>query len=362
MVIKVGSAVLSGGKPGLDAAVIRRLAATVAGARARGLEVILVSSGAISAGTKALNLKSRPSTTQLKQAAAAVGQSRLMRAWEAALARRGLTAAQILLTREDLRDRERYLNARNTLFALLRLGVVPVINENDTVAVEEIRFGDNDGLSALVAGLVDAGLLVLLTDQDGLYDRDPRQGPAQLVRLVLPGDAPAAAAKPGPLGSGGMDSKVRAGRSASEMGIAAVIASGLKPKALEAVLAGEEEGTWFVPEIRPLEKRKAWLAFASHPKGEVRVDQGAREALVGRGKSLLPSGVRALTGVFEAGDAVSLTQDGREFARGLTNFSSRDLERIKGLKTSEVEAVLGHKPADEVVHRDNLALTGGKRP
>ena len=347
----------------MDAAAIRRLAGAVAAARERGLEVVVVSSGAIAAGTKALGLKTRPATTQLKQAAAAVGQSRLMRAWETALSRKGLSAAQILLTREDLRDRERYLNARNTLFALLRLGVVPVINENDTVAVDEIRFGDNDVLSALVAGLVDAGLLVLLTDQDGLYDRDPRQGPAELVRVVLPGHAPVSAGgKAGPLGSGGMDSKVRAGALAAEMGIAAAIASGLKPRALEAVLSGEEEGTWFSPETRPLEKRKAWLAFVSHPKGQVHVDQGAMEALTRRGKSLLPSGVRSLSGTFEPGDAVSLVLEGREFARGLTNFASRDLERVKGLKTSEVEGALGHKPADEVVHRDNLALTGGKRP
>jgi glutamate 5-kinase len=356
IVVKVGSGALSGGRGGLDAAVLRRLAADVSDARAAGREVVLVSSGAILAGRERLKLSARPST-QLKQAAAAVGQSRLMRAWEAAFARSGTIVAQVLLTREDLQDRERYLNARNTLLTLLRLGVVPIVNENDTVAVEEIKFGDNDGLSALVAGLVDAGLLVLLTDQDGLFTDDPRANPdARLVARVRPGEEPARIRGAGPWGSGGMGSKVRAARQAAEGGVATVVASGAKPGVLAELLAGRAAGTLFEPAASPLAKRRQWLAFASKPRGRIVVDAGAREALVERAKSLLASGVKSLSGRFEPGDAVSLVEGGVEFARGLANYGARDLERIKGLKTAQIEAALGHKPADEVVHRDNLAI------
>lgn len=354
--MKVGSSVISG-EQGLNATSIGRLAKDVAGLRARGLEVVVVSSGAIAAGRKVLGLRGRPATTQLKQAAAAVGQSRLMRAWETALGRQRLSAAQVLLTWEDLRDRGRYLSARNTLLTLLRLGVVPVINENDTVAVEEIRFGDNDVLSALVAGLVDAGLLALLTDQEGLYDRDPRSAPdAALMSMVRPQDAPRTYGRAGPLGSGGMDSKVKAARMSSDMGVPAVIASGLIPGMLASILDGASSGTWFEPDSKPLEKRKQWIAFASRPSGRIAVDRGAMEAVVRRMKSLLPSGVKSLSGSFGSGDAVSLEYDGTEFARGLSNYSSLDLERVKGLKTAQIEAVLSYKPADEVIHRDNLVV------
>ena len=356
LVVKLGSGVLSGGGQGLDAATLRRLAGDVAAARAAGREVVIVSSGAILAGRERLELKGRPST-QLKQAAAAVGQSRLMRAWETAFARRGITVAQILLTADDLRDRRRYLNARSTLLTLLRLGVVPIVNENDTVAVEEIKFGDNDGLSALVAGLVDASLLVLLTDQDGLFTDDPRVHPgATLISRVLPGTEPARVGKAGPWGTGGMESKVRAARQAAGAGIAAVVASGAKAGTLAALVAGRETGTLFVPEEKPLAKRRQWLAFASQAKGRITVDAGAREALVVRSKSLLATGVRSASGSFEPGDVVSLVEGGVEFARGLTNFGADELEKIRGLKSSQIEAVLGHKPADEVVHRDNLAV------
>ena len=356
VVVKLGSGVLSGGGAGLDAATLRRLAAEVAQARAAGRELVLVSSGAILAGRERLALKGRPST-RWKQAAAAVGQTRLMRAWGAAFARQKITVAQVLLTADDLRDRGRYLNARNTLLTLLRLGVVPIVNENDTVAVDEIKFGDNDGLSALVAGLIDAGLLVLLTDQDGLFTDDPRRKrDARLVSRVLPGQALARVGRAGPRGTGGMESKVRAARRAAEAGIAAVVANGTKAGTLAAVLAGREAGTLFVPEAKPLAQRRRWLAFASRPKGRVVVDAGAREALVARSKSLLAAGVRSLSGHFEAGDVVSLVEGGVEFARGLANFGAGDLEKIRGLKTAQIEAALGRKPAGEVVHRDNLAV------
>lgn len=356
IVVKVGSGVLSGGGAGLSGATLRRLAGEIAKARAGGDEVIVVSSGAILAGRERLKLEKRPSV-QLKQAAAAVGQSRLMRAWEAAFARPRLTVAQVLLSGDDLHHRERYLNARSTLLTLLRLGVVPIVNENDTVAVEEIKFGDNDGLSALVAGLVDADLLVLLTDQDGLYTDDPRVDPAAtLIAEVKPGARPARVGKAGPWGTGGMESKVRAASQAAEGGVLAIVANGMKAGTLTAALNGDAVGTRFLPGDKPLAKRRQWLAFASHPKGRIIVDAGAREALTGKARSLLASGVKGLASAFERGDVVSLVEGGEEFARGLTNFSSRDLEKIKGLKTSEIEGVLGVKQADEVVHRDNLAV------
>ena len=354
IVVMVGSGVLSNGGEGLHAGTMKRLAGEIAKARANGDEVVLVSSGAILAGRERLKLEKSPSV-QLKQAAAAVGQSRLMRAWEAAFARPKLTVAQVLLSGDDLHHRERYLNARNTLLTLLRLGVVPIVNENDTVAVEEIKFGDNDGLSALVAGLVDANLLVLLTDQDGLYTDDPRSNPE--ARLIAEyGTAHARTGKAGPAGTGGMESKVRAARQAAEGGVLAIVANGAKAGSLTAVLAGEGLGTRFTPEEKPLAKRRQWLAFASHPKGRIDVDAGAREALTNKARSLLASGVKGVSSAFEPGDVVSLAENGVEFARGLTNFSSRDLDRIKGMKTSQIEGVLGVKQADEVVHRDNLAV------
>ena len=355
IVVKVGSGVLSGGGEGLHAATLRRLACEIAAARAKGAEVVLVSSGAILAGRERLKLEAKPSV-QLKQAAAAVGQSRLMRAWEGAFARPKITVAQVLLSGDDLHHRERYLNARNTMLTLLRLGVVPIVNENDTVATQEIRFGDNDGLSALVAGLVDANLLVLLTDQDGLYTEDPRSNPdARLIPEIAAGTH-ARIGKAGPSGTGGMESKVRAARQAAEGGVLAVVANGTKVGTLAAILAGEAVGTRFPPEDKPLAKRRQWLAFASHPKGRIVVDAGAREALTGKGKSLLASGVKNVSGSFEAGDVIGIAENGAEFARGLTNYGSEDLSKIKGLKTSQIEGVLGNKPADEVVHRDNLAV------
>lgn len=356
IVLKVGSGVLSAGSGRLDAATVRRLAREIGQARALGVEIVVVSSGAILAGTEALALKSRPSTTQLKQAAAAVGQSRLMRAWEAGLRRERLSAAQILLTREDLRQRQRYLNARNTLFTLLRLGVVPVINENDTVSVDEIKFGDNDVLSALVADLCEADLLALLTDQDGVFTADPRLDPRARLIDVYDAGARVLIGRAGPSGSGGMGSKVSAAAMAASGGLHAVVASGVKPGILSALLSGERVGTWFLPRSRPQARRRRWLAHASHPRGQITVDEGARQALVAGRKSLLPSGVRAVARTFEAGDVVSLVVAGMEFARGLTNYGSTELETIMGRKTAEIEGLLGYKPADEVVHRDNLAI------
>jgi glutamate 5-kinase len=357
VVVKLGSGVLSAGKSGLDVATIRRLAREAARLKKEGREVVLVSSGAILAGRERLGMKARPQTTAAKQAAAAVGQGRLMRLWDEAFSKTGLAAAQILLTREDLRHRDRYLNARNTIQELLRLGAVPVINENDTVAVEEIKFGDNDVLSALVAGLCGADLLILLTDQEGLYSADPRVVPdARLIQNVGEGGHGAEIGKAGPDGSGGMASKVGAAKMAATSGIPTVIARGSRRGILKAVLEGQERGTLFEPREAPLAQRKRWLAFASHPKGEIHVDAGARDALSRSARSLLPSGVRQVARSFEAGDVVSLVAEGVEFARGLTNYGSKDLEKIKGKKTVEIEGLLGAKRPDEVVHRDNMAL------
>jgi len=361
IVVKVGSGVLSHGGVGLHRPTLQALAGCLARVQAQGVEPILVSSGAILAGMEALGLTERPRELPLKQAAAAVGQSHLMRAYEEAFQPCGGRVAQILLTQEDLRHRSRYLNARNTLFTLLGLRVLPIVNENDTVAVREIQFGDNDTLSALVAHLVQADLLVILTDTEGVFSADPHRDPsARLIPLVRPQDAIASfcAEDTGSAASiGGMTSKVRAAHRAAVAGIPTVVASGRSPESVETILRGEEVGTLFIPSRSRMQSRKRWLAFASLPRGGIVVDAGARGALVVGGKSLLPSGVRGTQKTFRAGDVVSLVdQAGQEFGRGLANYSRDEVEKIKGLKSDEIAGVLGAKPYDEVVHRDNLVI------
>jgi glutamate 5-kinase len=361
IVVKVGSGVLSHGGVGLHRPTLQALAGCLARVQAQGVEPILVSSGAILAGMEALGLTERPRELPLKQAAAAVGQSHLMRAYEEAFQPCGGRVAQILLTQEDLRHRSRYLNARNTLFTLLGLRVLPIVNENDTVAVREIQFGDNDTLSALVAHLVQADLLVILTDTEGVFTADPHRDPsARLIPLVRPQDAIASfcAEDTGSAASiGGMTSKVRAAHRAAVAGIPTVVASGRSPESVEAILRGEEVGTLFIPSRSRMQSRKRWLAFASLPRGGIVVDAGARGALVVGGKSLLPSGVRGTQKTFRAGDVVSLVdQAGQEFGRGLANYSRDEVEKIKGLKSDEIAGVLGAKTYDEVVHRDNLVI------
>lgn len=361
IVVKVGSGVLSHGGVGLHRPTLHALAGCLARVREQGVEPILVSSGAILAGMEALGLTERPRELPLKQAAAAVGQSHLMRAYEEAFQPRGGRVAQILLTQEDLRHRSRYLNARNTLFTLLGLRVLPIVNENDTVAVREIQFGDNDTLSALVAHLVQADLLVILTDTEGVFTADPHRDPsARLIPLVRPQDAIASfcAEDTGSAASiGGMTSKVRAAHRAAVAGIPTVVASGRAPESVEAILRGEAVGTLFIPSRSRMQSRKRWLAFASLPRGGIVVDAGARGALVLGGKSLLPSGVRGTQKTFRAGDVVSLLDlAGQEFGRGLANYSRDEVERIKGLKSDEIAGALGAKPYDEVVHRDNLVI------
>ena len=363
LVVKVGSGLITAREAGLDPGRIGALADELAAVRQHGTEVALVSSGAVVAGMARLRLQVRPRSIPEKQAAAAVGQSALMEHYETAFARHGVTVAQILLTQADVSARARYLNARNTLTTLLGYGVVPIINENDTVAVEEIKFGDNDNLSALVAQLIDADLLVLLTDVDGLYTGDPSRDPQarklDTVEAVTPEIERLVWSDADRVAVGGMATKLQAAQKAAASGVPMVIASGREPGTLARVLRGEPVGTYFPPRGDRLTARKRWIAFAVPPQGRLLVDAGARQALIERGKSLLPSGVVDIEGDFDAGEVVALCAadgDGKEFARGLVNFDAQELRTIRRAKTAEIEGLLGYKSVDEVVHRDNLVV------
>ncbi|MFQ5427347.1 MAG: glutamate 5-kinase [Thermodesulfobacteriota bacterium] len=356
LVIKIGSAVLAG-----DSHIFHRIASDVNDLRAGGREVVIVSSGAVALGMKALGMTKRPATIPETQAVASTGQLCLMFRYQSAFEKENLRMGQVLLTHDGLSDRKRFLNARNTVLTLLKMGLVPVINENDTVATEEIKLGDNDELSALVTNLVNADLLIILTDTDGLYDRDPRvDSRARRIPIVrdvdqrLPESAGEAA---GPLGSGGMRTKTEAAKMAAHFGVATIIASGLNKDVLKSIFAGDGPGTLFLPARQSLTSRKHWIAFSSRPTGRVTVDEGARKALLKGKKSLLPSGIMDVDGVFETGEVIHCVDaGGMEFARGLTNYSSDEIRRIKGLKSREIEDRLGYKVYDEVIHRDNLVV------
>ncbi len=360
IVVKVGSAVLSDAG-GLRAEIIHRLAADIDYLIVRGYEVVLVTSGAIAAGRARLGVPLN-STIAIRQAAAATGQIALMTLYAQAFNSHQRQIAQILLTHSDLAERTRRNNARHTIEALLQHGVIPIINENDTVAVEEIRFGDNDNLSALVATLVQAQLLVILSDVSGVLTGDPRKRPdARLIPLISDAEADMkglVADSAGPLGTGGMASKLKAARQAASAGIAVIIASGHELDALrDAIDPSRERGTLVVPASSRLRSRKHWIAFALKPAGALALDKGAADALRSKGRSLLPSGVREVTGDFAGGDCVTLLdQDGREFGRGLVNYPAADVTRLKGHRTSEIAAILGYQIADEIIHRDNLVL------
>ena len=361
LVVKVGSGLITTAGAGADAGRIEALAADIA-AVTKGRDVVLVSSGAIVTGMARLGLGERPRSIPDKQAAAAVGQSALMWHYEAAFKRHGVAVGQVLLTAQDISDRARYLNARNTLAALLRFDVLPIVNENDTVAVEEIKVGDNDNLSALVAALIDADLLVLLTDVDGLYTEDPARSPTarkldtveavtdEITRLVWDHE---------PGGSiGGMATKLQAAQKAAASGVPMIIANGRQRGVLARIVAGETVGTYFAPRADRLAARKAWIAFAVPPQGRLTVDAGALRALTRDRKSLLPSGLVGVDGDFASGEVVAVLDaaDGREFARGLVNFDADELRKIRGAKTHEIEDRLGYKSFDEVIHRDNLVI------
>jgi len=362
LVVKVGSALITG-PHGLDPSSLHRLAAEMAELRAEGREVVLVSSGAVASGVARMGLAGRPTTIPAKQAAAAVGQPLLMRAWEAAFSAHGLTVAQVLLTASDLTDRARFLNARHTLETLLRWRVLPVVNENDTVAVEELTFGDNDHLSVLIATLVGADLLVLLSDVEALYDRDPRTHPdARPIRHVerIDRDLVArAGAGPGEVGTGGMRSKLLAAEKALAAGIPMLLLPGRRPGVLRAALAGEAVGTLFWSGRRRYTGRKLWLYQLPKPVGELVLDAGAARALREEGASLLPAGIRAVRGSFGVGDPVRcLDPEGRLVGVGLVNYSAPEIERIKGARTREIESRLGYRHSDEVIHRDHFVLSG----
>jgi glutamate 5-kinase len=368
-VVKIGSRVLlNGASPsrGIDARRIDALCGEVAELALAGYEPVIVTSGAIACGIGRLQLPGRPKELPRLQAAAAAGQIALIRIYEESLSKRNLIAAQLLLTHSDVADRRRYLNARATLRELIGLGTIPVINENDTVATREIRFGDNDALSAEVAALAGADLLVLLTDVPCLMDGDPQAkgpdgGPGASRRIAVVRDiareaTPFAGQGDGRVGTGGMVSKIEAARRASDAGIPTIIADGRRADILSAIFSGEDTGTLFVPKEAPLKARKAWIANTLKPSGRIVVDSGAEEALVERGKSLLPSGIRAVEGAFVRGAPVAIVDEGGvEFARGLVSYDSTDLAKIAGLKSDEVPRVLGFA-YDEAVHRDDLVL------
>ena len=364
VVVKVGTAVLCGDSGKLDYAQVERLAEQVGGLHATGVKVVVVTSGAIGAGMAALGLARRPTALPMLQAAAAIGQGKLMAAYEQVFSKRGCHAAQVLLTREDLDERRRYLNASNTLNTLLELGAVPVVNENDTVSVEEIGFLENDALAMTVAGLVRADLLVALSRIDGLYENPDAAPEERRVVEVVEGVDEAVAAlastERSTGGSGGMRAKLEAFRAATGVGVPVMIANGGEPNVLLRLFKGEALGTLFMPRPGRVKSRKLWLGFGARPKGRILVDAGARKALVDRGKSLLPSGVLDVVGDFRQGDLAAVaTADGEEFARGLVNYSAEDVRRIRGLQSDRIVEALGACPYAEVIHRDNLALLPG---
>jgi glutamate 5-kinase len=366
IVIKVGTSVATGGDNAFSTSVMGSLVRQIASLAGQpgapdSRSFILVSSGAIALGLRQLHLDSRPRAINLLQAAASMGQSRLMHAYEHEFAAVRRETAQILLTYEDIRNRARYLNIRNTIFTLWSFGVVPIVNENDTVSFAEIRFGDNDIISAHLATMLDADLLILLTDTDGVYDKNPREHPEALVLRTVTRvtDAMLAGAKGkgSDFSSGGMESKIRAAEVATRSGTAVVIARGAGVD-LEKVLRGEEVGTFFVPASRKMKGRKKWMAFTPQTDGAVVVDSGARKAILRQGRSLLPAGVKGIKGSFAMGSVIAIQdEEGNELARGLCNFSSEELEKIRGLNTKRIPEILGAEAVfDEVVHRDNLVV------
>jgi glutamate 5-kinase len=360
IVVKIGSALLTRDAQGLNSEGIHDWAAQIAQLRGRGLEVVLVSSGAVAAGMQRLGRSTRPHALHELQAMAAVGQMNLVQVYESAFQRHGLHTAQVLLTHDDLTDRRRYLNSRTTLRTLLGFGVIPVINENDTVATEEIRFGDNDTLAALVANLIEADLLLILTDQRGLYERDPRQDPdAKLLAEGKAGDPQllSMAGGSGALGRGGMRSKLLAAEKAARSGASTVIASGREANVIARVLDGEPVGTHLHAAQGRVAARKQWLAGQLRATGKLRLDAGAVKVIRDGGKSLLPVGVKAVEGAFTRGEIVScLDPEGHEVARGLVNYSSEEAGRIIGKASDKIESILGYIDEPELIHRDNMVV------
>jgi len=360
IVVKLGSNVITA-KNSLNLDVIESISQQISTLMDRGIEVILVSSGAMAAGLRKMEMERRPDEIPKRQAISAIGQSGVMNAYEKSFAGCDKKVAQILLTAEDLNNRKRYLNARNTLNTLMEWQVVPIINENDTIMVEEIKLGDNDNLSAMITLLMDADFLFILTDIEGLYDKDPRLfSDAELIPKVtaFKREIEAYASEiPGTLGTGGMLSKIQAARKVTSAGIPMIVARGDIPDILLNLFAGGNYGTYFVAKQKKMASRKCWIAYTLAPKGSIVLDDGAVHAVTENGKSVLPIGILAVEGVFEEGAAVSLkTSDNKIIGTGLVNYRSLDIDLIKGLRTSQIEACLGSRHYDEIIHRNNLVL------
>ncbi len=363
IVIKVGTSNLTDKNYRLDPQKVEKLAKEIIDLKKEGREIILVTSGAIGAGIGKLDLKQRPRDIKVLQATAAVGQNILMSTYDRYFAKYEQTIAQLLLTHEDFFDRKRYLNLRNTLITLLKSGVIPIINENDTVVVDEIKLGDNDNLSALVASNLDADLLIILTDIDGLYTYDPKRSKkAEFISIVeeITPEIERIASARGKTGTGGMKTKIQAAKVTMKAGIPMVIVNGNEENILARIIAGERIGTIFLPMAGAKEKmndRKHWLQFASSVKGKIKVDEGAKSALIKNGGSLLASGIVDVEDDFMTGDPVSIVDtEGEEFAKGITNFSSEEIKKIKGAQSKEIEQILGRKEYGEVIYRGNLVL------
>lgn len=361
IIIKIGSAVLTGTE-GLDIPIIEQLVEEIAQLNKRGYQIVVVTSGAIASGKHRMGISGPLKSMPQKQAAAAIGQGRLMRVYSNAFGKHGIYVAQILLTMSDLTNRKRFLNVRNTLSTLAEWGVVPIINENDTVAVDEIKFGDNDHLAAMLANITEANLLINLTGTQGLYDKNPtvsKNGKViSLVEEITEEIEAAATADTSSVGMGGMKSKVVAARKVTAFGIPYVIAPGKEKGILHAIIAGEDKGTLFLPMSEHMTSRKYWIAFTLRSRGRLIIDEGAKSAIVEHGKSLLPSGIVGVEGSFEVSDPVTcVDENGLTLAKGLVNYSSQEIRKIMGLKSSKIEQVLGHKDYDEVIHRDNLAVS-----
>lgn len=361
IVVKVGTSTLTHGSGKLNLQRIEKLIRELADLANSGKEIILVTSGAVGAGMDRLGLKEKPKTIPEKQAAAAVGQSILMHVYGKIFGEYGQVVAQVLLTREDSVNRKRFANSRNTLLTLLTMGVIPIINENDAVAVDELKIGDNDTLSAMVSSIVEADLLIILSDVEGVYSANPQTDPDAVlipeIRDITPAIEDLAGGPGTQRGTGGMYTKIQAAKIAVNSGVVMVIASGAQDGVVRKVLCGERVGTLFIPKASRLHIRKRWLAFGARLRGSVTVDKGCEQAMVTSGSSLLPAGVITVEGDFEQGNTISIfTAERREIARGLSNYSADEVRKIAGAQSAEIAQRLGYKPYNEVVHRDNMVL------
>jgi len=358
--VKIGSAVITG-EDGLDLHIIEQLVDDIVELRRRGKQVVLVTSGAIASGKHRLGITGSLKSMPQKQAAAAIGQSRLMRVYSNAFGKYGVYVGQVLLTLSDLTDRKRFLNIKNTLNQLLEWKVIPIINENDTVAVEEIKFSDNDQLAAMTANIIDADIVINLTSIEGLYDKNPnRSAKAKIIHLVEDISdeiEQAATSETSDVGTGGMKSKVAAAKQVTAFGIPYVIAPGRERGILRELFDGKERGTLFLPKATSLSSRKYWIAYTLRSRGKITLDEGAKHALIDEGRSLLPSGIMKVDGEFCVGDPVScIDEQGNVVAKGITNYSAEEIRKIMGQKSTKIEQILGYKDYDEVIHRDNMAI------